>query len=161
MERVREDLARTGLQAELVVADALDWQTDIRFDAILLDAPCSAAGTIRRHPDLPFVKGAGDLPGLVALQAALIDRAAGLLKPGGRLVYCTCSLLPDEGEEQMAGALARHPDLVRDQKAVAGWPGGWDARGGGLRIRPDHWADRGGLDGFFVGAMRKAGGVAG
>ena len=156
LERLRDNLARTGLNAEIVVADAQDWQTDLRFDAILLDAPCSATGTIRRHPDLPFVKDAGDLPGLIALQSALIDRAAALLKPGGRLVYCTCSLLPNEGEDQMAAALARHPDLVRDQKAVAGWPGAWDAKGGGLRIRPDHWADKGGLDGFFIGAMRKA-----
>ncbi|WP_323040266.1 RsmB/NOP family class I SAM-dependent RNA methyltransferase [Gemmobacter sp.] len=157
MERVRENLARTGLSADLVVADALDWQTDQRFDAVLLDAPCSATGTIRRHPDLPFVKDAGDLAGLVALQSALIDRALALLKPGGRLVYCTCSLLPDEGEDQMAAALARHADLIRDQKAVTGWPGSWDAKGGGLRLRPDHWAERGGLDGFFIGAMRKAG----
>lgn len=157
LERLRDNLARTGLNAEIVVADAQNWQTDLRFDAILLDAPCSATGTIRRHPDLPFVKDSGDLPGLVALQSALIDRAAALLKPGGRLVYCTCSLLPDEGEDQMAAALARHPDLARDQKAVAGWPGAWDAKGGGLRIRPDHWADKGGLDGFFIGAMRKAG----
>ena len=104
---------------------------------------------------LTFVKGPEDLPGLVALQAALIDKAVGLLKPGGRLVYCTCSLLPAEGEDQFAAALSRHPGLVRDQKAVAGWPGAWDARGGGLRIRPDHWAEFGGIDGFFIGAFRK------
>ncbi|GGE20571.1 16S rRNA (cytosine967-C5)-methyltransferase [Gemmobacter megaterium] len=156
MERVRENLARTGLQAELVVADALEWQGATGFDAILLDAPCSATGTIRRHPELPFVKDPADLPGLVALQSALIDRAIALLRPGGRLVYCTCSLLPDEGENQMAAALDRHPQMARDQKAVAGWPGNWDAKGGGLRIRPDHWAERGGLDGFFIGAMRKS-----
>ncbi|MFN3644916.1 MAG: RsmB/NOP family class I SAM-dependent RNA methyltransferase [Gemmobacter sp.] len=155
MARVRENLARCGLAAACVVADALEWQPDAAFDAILLDAPCSATGTIRRHPDLPFVKGPGDLPGLIALQAALIDRAVGLLKPGGRLVYCTCSLLPAEGEDQFAAALARHPGLQRDQKAVAGWPGAWDARGGGLRLRPDHWADQGGIDGFFIGAFRK------
>ena len=155
MARVRENLARCRLAAECVVADALVWEPGEAFDAILLDAPCSATGTIRRHPDLPFVKGPGDLPGLVALQGALIDKAVGLLKPGGRLVYCTCSLLPAEGEDQFAAALDRHPGLVRDQKAVAGWPGAWDARGGGLRIRPDHWPDRGGIDGFFIGALRK------
>jgi 16S rRNA (cytosine967-C5)-methyltransferase len=155
MARVRENLARCGLDADCVVADALAWEPDEAFDAILLDAPCSATGTIRRHPDLPFVKGPEDVPGLVALQAALIDKAVGLLKPGGRLVYCTCSLLPAEGEDQFAAALARHPGLSRDQKAVAGWPGAWDARGGGLRIRPDHWADQGGIDGFFIGAFRK------
>jgi 16S rRNA (cytosine967-C5)-methyltransferase len=155
MARVRENLARCGLAAECLVVDALAWEPDEGFDAILLDAPCSATGTIRRHPDLPFVKGPEDLPGLVTLQAALIDKAMGLLKPGGRLVYCTCSLLPAEGEDQFAAALARHLGLARDQKAVAGWPGAWDARGGGLRIRPDHWADQGGIDGFFIGALRK------
>ena len=155
MARVRENLARCGLAADCVVADALAWEPGEAFDAILLDAPCSATGTIRRHPDLPFVKGPEDVPGLVALQAALIDKAVGLLKPGGRLVYCTCSLLPAEGEDQFAAALLRHVGLVRDQKAVAGWPGAWDARGGGLRIRPDHWADQGGIDGFFIGALRK------
>jgi 16S rRNA (cytosine967-C5)-methyltransferase len=155
MARVRENLARCGLAAECLVADALTWEPGEAFDAILLDAPCSATGTIRRHPDLPFVKGPEDMAALVTLQAALIDKAMGLLKPGGRLVYCTCSLLPAEGEDQFAAALSRHPGLARDQKAVAGWPGAWDARGGGLRIRPDHWADQGGVDGFFIGALRK------
>ena len=155
MARLRENLDRCGLQADCVVADVLTWEPGAAFDAILLDAPCSATGTLRRHPDLPFVKGQADLPGLVALQSALIDRAVAMLKPGGRLVYCTCSLLPSEGEDQFAAALARHPELSRDQQAVAGWPGAWDARGGGLRIRPDHWADKGGVDGFFIGAFRK------
>lgn len=155
MARVEANLARTGLTATLVIADALHWEPEGLFDAILLDAPCSATGTIRRHPDLPFVKGPEDMAALVTLQATLIDKAVGLLKPGGRLVYCTCSLLPAEGEDQFAAALARHPDLNRDQKAVAGWPGAWDARGGGLRIRPDHWAEFGGIDGFFIGALRK------
>ncbi len=158
MTRLRENLARTGLSADCVTADALTWQPEGQFDAILLDAPCSASGTIRRHPDLPFVKSANDIAPLVALQAAMLDRAVTLLRPGGRLVYCTCSLLPAEGEDQMAAALHRHPDLARDQAAVAGWPGGWDARGGGLRTRPDHWPELGGLDGFFIGAMRKAAG---
>lgn len=155
VERLRENLSRTGLPAEIVVADALEWSAPQAFDAILLDAPCSATGTIRRHPDLPFVKTAKDVESLLPLQAALIDRALDMLKPGGRLVFCTCSLLPEEGEEQMAAALSRHPGLERDQKAVAGWPGIWDAKGGGLRLRPDHWAEKGGLDGFFIGAMRK------
>lgn len=155
MARVRENLARCGLKAQSVVADARTWDDGRRFDAILLDAPCSATGTIRRHPDLVFVKDGKDLQPLIALQAALIDSAIQLLKPGGRLVFCTCSLLPAEGEDQFAHALARHPGMARDQKAVAGWPGAWDARGGGLRTRPDHWTDKGGIDGFFIGAMVK------
>lgn len=156
MERVRENLARTGLTAELVVGDALEFHAAPRFDAILLDAPCSATGTIRRHPDLPFVKSPDDIQGLARLQSAMIDKAVELLAPGGRLVFCTCSLLPAEGEDQMAAALTRHKDMSRDQKAVQGWPGNWDAKGGGLRLRPDHWPEDGGLDGFFIGAMRKA-----
>lgn len=96
MDRVRENLARCGLQAETVVADALDWDSAHPFDAVLLDAPCSATGTIRRHPDLPFVRDASGLKALFALQAALLDRALGLLGPGGRLVFATCSLLPEE-----------------------------------------------------------------
>ncbi|MGB8815033.1 MAG: transcription antitermination factor NusB [Paracoccaceae bacterium] len=156
LERLRENLARTGLKAKVVAADALVWQPDGLFDAILLDAPCSATGTIRRHPDLPFVKDGSDLPVLVALQAQLIDRALGWLKPGGRLVFCTCSLLPAEGEAQLVGALARHPGLVVDRPAMAGIEAGWVADAGGLRLRPDFWAERGGMDGFFMARVRIA-----
>src|SRR5690606_34152561 len=120
LARLRDNLARTGLSAEVVAADALDWQPGEAFDAILLDAPCSATGTIRRHPDLPFVKDGSDLPGLVALQARLIDRALGWLKPGGRLVFATCSLLPEEGEAQLSGALARHPGLAVERVDLPG-----------------------------------------
>ncbi|MGL4321178.1 MAG: RsmB/NOP family class I SAM-dependent RNA methyltransferase, partial [Paracoccaceae bacterium] len=120
MARVAENLARTGLVANLVVADALHWEPEGAFDSILLDAPCSATGTIRRHPDLTFVKDGSEVAGLVALQAALLDRALGWLKPGGRLVFCTCSLLPDEGEMQLTAALARHPGL-RVERPVLPW----------------------------------------
>lgn len=154
LARLRENLSRTGLAAEIVAADALHWDAE-PFDAILLDAPCSATGTIRRHPDLPFVKGSGEVKPLVALQAAMIDRAIALLRPGGRLVFCTCSLLPDEGEAQARAALDRHPSLIADPAACA-LPGLPDGALGpdGLRLRPDHWADLGGLDGFFVAAFR-------
>ena len=154
MARLRENLARTGLSAEAVVADALDWQPQRAFDAILLDAPCSATGTLRRHPDLPFAAAGRDLPGLAALQARLLDRALGWLAPGGRLVFCTCSLLPEEGEGQLAAALARHPGLAADPVDLPGADPAWAASGGGLRIRPDHWADRGGIDGFFMVRLR-------
>ncbi|MDF0601820.1 transcription antitermination factor NusB [Psychromarinibacter sp. C21-152] len=157
MARVTENLARTGLSADAVTADALDWEPPAPFDAILLDAPCSATGTIRRHPDLPHAKDGGDFPALFALQAALIDRAAAMLRPGGRLVFCTCSLLPDEGEVQVEEALARHPDLTLDADALR-LPGIEPAWIGaeGLRLRPDLWEDAGGLDGFFVAMLRKA-----
>lgn len=154
MARVEANLQRTGLKASLVVADALVWEPGERFDAILLDAPCSATGTIRRHPDLPFVKDGSEVAGLVALQAALIDRAIGWLKPDGRLVFATCSLLPEEGEAQMAAALARHPGLLAEPVDLAGVAPEWWSEGGGLRLRPDYWADRGGMDGFFMARLR-------
>ncbi|WP_431298033.1 RsmB/NOP family class I SAM-dependent RNA methyltransferase [Tabrizicola sp. BL-A-41-H6] len=154
MARVAENLARTGLTATLVVADALQWEPEAAFDAILLDAPCSATGTIRRHPDLPFVKDGSEVEGLVALQAALIDRALGWLKPGGRLVFSTCSLLPEEGEAQLAAALERHPGLAVERVDLAGVEPGWWTDAGGLRLRPDYWAERGGMDGFFMARLR-------
>lgn len=150
MGRVAENLARTGLKAELLVTDALAWAPDAPFDSILLDAPCSATGTVRRHPDLPFVKDGSELPGLVALQAALLDRALGWLKPGGRLVFCTCSLLPEEGEGQLAAALDRHPELSVEPFLPDGVPPEWQGAGGGLRLRPDYLKEIGGMDGFFM-----------
>ena len=150
LARLRENLGRTGLAAEVITADALHWQPEAAFDAILLDAPCSATGTIRRHPDLPFVKDGSELPELLALQAALLDRALGWLKPGGRLVYCTCSLLPEEGEGQLAAALARHPGLQVQPPQVPGIDPAWITPQGALRLRPDYWAEVGGMDGFFM-----------
>ena len=155
--RVAENLARTGLSAELVAADALTWTPDAPFDAILLDAPCSATGTIRRHPDLPYAKDGADFMALFALQSALIDRAVEMLRPGGRLVFCTCSLLPDEGEVQVEEALLRHPSLSLEPGALnlPGHDADW-RNDLGLRTRPDHWPKLGGLDGFFIAALRKA-----
>jgi 16S rRNA (cytosine967-C5)-methyltransferase len=140
-----------------VTGDALTYAGG-PFDAILLDAPCSATGTIRRHPDLPFIKATSDIKALVALQTAMVDHAVTLLAPGGRLVVCTCSLLPDEGEALAAGALARHPVLAADPDACArpGFDPAW-AVGGGLRLRPDYWSDLGGMDGFFIAAFRHGG----
>ena len=151
--RLQENLARTGLRAKIVTADALQWAPPAPYDAILLDAPCSATGTIRRHPDLPFLRLPSDIAGLVELQARLLDRALGWLKPGGRLVYCTCSLLQDEGEGQIAAALLRHPNLVMLRPEIAGIDPAWmGARG--LRLRPDYWAETGGMDGFFMACLQ-------
>jgi 16S rRNA (cytosine967-C5)-methyltransferase len=159
MARLQENLDRCRLAARKVVADALDWRPDAPFDAVLLDAPCSATGTIRRHPDLPFVRDAAGIKPLVALQAALFDRALSFVRPGGRLVYATCSLLPDEGEHQVRNALQRHPGLRLDGSAsqVAGIDPGWIGPDGCLRTRPDLLPDKGGLVGFFIAAFRAPG----
>lgn len=154
LKRVGENLERTKLKAELVAANALSWEPETPFDAVLLDAPCSATGTIRRHPDLPFAKNGRDLDQLFQLQSDLIDRAVSFLKPGGRLVYCTCSLLTEEGERQTKAALERL-DLEVIPSQVTGVPSEWYLPDGGIRTRPDLWPEYGGLDGFYMIAFRK------
>lgn len=154
LARLRDNLARTGLAARVVVGDALAFTED-GFDAVLLDAPCSASGTIRRHPDLPFVKDGSELAELTDLQSRLIDHALTLVKPGGRLVFCTCSLLPEEGEAQLHAALTRHPGLTVERRELAGVQPDWWTQDGALRLRPDYWADQGGMDGFFMVRLRK------
>ena len=154
LARLYENLARTGLSADIIATDALHWQPEGSFDAVLLDAPCSATGTLRRHPDLPFAKDGSDLADLVALQSALIDRAISFLKPGGRLVFCTCSLLAEEGEDQLAAALERHPGLKVEHPDLPGVEPEWITPEGGLRLRPDYWAEIGGMDGFFMARLR-------
>ena len=155
MARVTENLARTGLRAKTLVKDAR--YVTGQFDAVLLDAPCSATGTIRRHPDLPHAKDGSEFGGLIALQEELIDHAWSLLKPGGRMVFCTCSLLPDEGEVQIDEAVERHSDMVVDSAAldVPGVHPDWVTAEGGLRLRPDYWPDEGGMDGFYIALLRK------
>jgi 16S rRNA (cytosine967-C5)-methyltransferase len=156
LERVSENLTRTGLEADVVAGDALEFDTG-GWDAILLDAPCSATGTIRRHPDLPYAKDGSEFGALIDLQAEMIDHALTLLRPGGRLLFCTCSLLPDEGEVQADEALARHPGLEADPGAliIEGVDPSWITAEGGLRLRPDYWPDLGGMDGFYMVLLRK------
>ncbi|WP_170562188.1 RsmB/NOP family class I SAM-dependent RNA methyltransferase [Ruegeria atlantica] len=156
LERVRENLKRTGLTATVIAGDALEHQG--QYDAILLDAPCSATGTIRRHPDLPFAKDGSEFGALIELQAQMLAHAWNLLKPGGRLVYCTCSLLPDEGEVQVEEALDQFPDMAVDRAAlnIAGIEPEWTTEEGGLRLRPDYWPDRGGMDGFYIACLNKS-----
>ena len=156
VKRLSENLARVGLQAQVVVADAMEYDQD-GWDAILLDAPCSATGTIRRHPDLPWAKDGSEFGALIDQQADMIDHALSLLKPGGRLVFCTCSLLPDEGEVQIEEALARHSGIeVVQPHDIPGVDPAWISPEGGLRLRPDYWPDLGGMDGFYMALLRKA-----
>ncbi len=154
--RLRENLARVGLPAEVIVADALDWQPGDLFDRVVVDAPCSATGTIRRHPDLPYLRVAEDLPALRILQEMLLARAWGWTKPGGRVIYCTCSLLPVEGEERLAAFLGQVPEarVVPPDPGLGIEPAWIDARGG-LRLRPDYWPERGGMDGFYAVVLEK------
>ncbi|MGY3438607.1 MULTISPECIES: RsmB/NOP family class I SAM-dependent RNA methyltransferase [unclassified Marinovum] len=154
--RLQENLTRTGLVAEVVAADALAFAGG-PFDAIVLDAPCSATGTIRRHPDLPLARRGEEIGALIELQAALLDHALGLLKPGGRMIFCTCSLLPDEGECQIDEALARHDGLrvVTEAFDLPGVAPEWRSDEGGLRLRPDYWGDRGGMDGFYMACLTR------
>ena len=155
MQRVRENLARVHLPAKVVVVDARRFEGT--FDAILLDAPCSATGTIRRHPDLPHAKDGSEFGDLIELQSEMIDHAWSLLNPGGRLIFCTCSLLPDEGEVQVDEALERHADMRvdRDALAVPSVDPAWTTQEGGLRLRPDYWPELGGMDGFYIACLRK------
>ncbi len=157
VERLRDNLLRTGLHAEVVRADALNWSPEARFDAILLDAPCTATGTIRRHPELPFIRDLADIGNVVARQAALLDRAARWTRPGGALVYSVCSLIAAECEEQAAAFLSRHDGWVAEspERDLPGIPGDWFAGPGFLQLRPDYWPDEGGLDGFFVARFRR------
>jgi 16S rRNA (cytosine967-C5)-methyltransferase len=154
---VARNLERLGLKATLVAADALAWRPPrgAPADAILLDAPCTATGTIRRHPDVALTKSPDDLGKLARLQAALLDHAATLLRPGGRLVYCVCSLEPEEGEAQIAAVLARRPELARAPVAPAEIGGLSEAitAAGDLRTLPCHLAGQGGMDGFFAARL--------
>ena len=155
LDRLRDNLARTGLAAEIVEGDARVWTPQRPFDAILIDAPCSATGTLRRHPDLAY-RARPDLPALTDLQARLLDRARGWLAPGGVLVHAVCSLFRAEGEAQAEAFAARHPEMrVRacDDPALAPF---LDGRGS-MRTRPDHMAERGGMDGFFAAAFAAPG----
>ena len=156
--RLRENLARLSLAAETVAADATEWQAE-PFDAVLVDAPCSSTGTIRRHPDVPWLKREADIVTLAALQSRLLDRAVALTRPGGTIVYCTCSLEPEECEQQIEALLARAPQLRRAPIAAAELGGIADfvSPAGDLRTLPCHLPDPdprlAGLDGFYAARL--------
>ena len=156
LARVRDNLARTQLDATVVAADALKWTPKLAFDRVLLDAPCSATGIFRRHPDVLYVKAARDLAPVIALQAALLDRAVMWLKPGGTLLFSTCSLERAEGETQVAALLARTPGLALDRIDTTACPTGVvPAAEGWLRLLPGTLVEAGGIDGFFIARLQR------
>ena len=156
---VRENLARLKLPAETVAADAASWRPARPPDGVLLDAPCSATGTIRRHPDIPHAKRPDDATRLAGLQAKLLAAALSLPKPGGIVVYAVCSLQPEEGPAVVAAALAADPAVER-LPITAGEIGGLAEAitpDGDVRTLPCHLADQGGLDGFYIARLRRRG----
>jgi 16S rRNA (cytosine967-C5)-methyltransferase len=156
LKRLRENLARTKLDAEVICADALEFNASEAFDAVLLDAPCTSTGTLRRHPDVAWLRRPNDVRTLAALQARLVDAAARLLKPGGRLVYAVCSLEPEEGLGVVAGALQngwRRAPLDAEEFAGAA---PFITPDGDLRTLPSHWPEIGGLDGFYAARLMRA-----
>lgn len=166
--RLSENLERLGLAAEVVTADAEGWRPDAPVDAILLDAPCSATGTLRRHPDIAHLKGRSDVERLAALQRRLLAAALEMLKPGGLLVYATCSLQPEEGERAVADLLEGRLDAPLDGAGAcamlpidAAWLGGFgEAKtpSGALRTLPYMRGEAGGCDGFYAALLQKAAG---
>jgi len=152
LARLRENLDRTHLAAELIEADALTWAPDRKFDAVLLDAPCSATGTFRRHPEVLYRARPRIIAANAELQSKLLDRAVQWVKPGGTLVYSVCSLEPQEGEEIIAGFLRSHEEFRIDRPTglpvfVTAAAEGW------IRIVPGLLAEKGGLDGFFMARL--------
>lgn len=158
LRRVRQNLDRLGLDAAMVDADATEWRPDDGlFDAVLLDAPCSATGTIRRHPDVPRHRTPKDVEALVATQAALLRAACDMVKPGGLIVYCVCSLQHAEGPAQVATALdmGLPLELVPATAEDIGAPADLLTADGTLRTLPCHFADLGGMDGFYAARLRR------
>jgi 16S rRNA (cytosine967-C5)-methyltransferase len=149
--RLMENLSRLRLTADLVQADAATWTPAEKFDAVLLDAPCSATGTIRRHPDVAHLKRPADVANLAATQAKLLDAARRLLRPGGRLIYAVCSLQPEEGADQIRAANLKAEPFTPAELAMIPEARTQD---GFLRTHPGMWAARGGMDGFFAVRMR-------
>jgi 16S rRNA (cytosine967-C5)-methyltransferase len=154
MGTLKGNLARLGLSTETVLADAAHWRPEAKFPAILLDAPCSATGTIRRHPDLLHLRKPRDVQTLTKAQDALLDAALDMLAPGGRLVYAVCSLQPDEGAARIDAACARL-GLRRDPLHLPELPDAVTAQGD-VRTHPGLWPERGGMDGFFIARLVRA-----
>ena len=157
LERVADNLARSGLSASVLQADALGWAPETPADLVLLDAPCSATGIFRRHPDVLYRAGDRQIAEMAEQQALLLDRAAHWVKPGGLLIYATCSLERAEGEDQIAHFLTDHPEFSIAAPTAQDLPPGISANEQGcIRTLPGMLAEQGGIDGFFIARMRRA-----
>jgi len=155
-ERIRENLARTRLDAEIVQSDARDFED--KAPLVLIDAPCTATGTIRRHPDLPWIKGAADVTVSAAAAYEILESGAAMVEPGGTLVFAVCSLEREEGEEQIAAFLETHPEFARAPIAADELFGHseWITPDGDLRTLPCHLGDKGGMDGFYAARLKRS-----
>lgn len=159
---VEANLARLGLAADCVAADAASWQPPAPVDAVLLDAPCTATGTLRRHPDIAWLKGPRDITVTAAMQDRLLTAALALLAPGGTLIYAVCSLQPEEGPARIAALLASGAPVERWPVEPGELPGfdGLEPSAltadGDLRTLPCHWRELGGIDGFYAARLRRA-----
>ena len=154
---LESNLTRTGLKAETVVADAGNWRPPEKVDAVLLDAPCSATGTIRRHPDVPYLKSIEDVAKLSVQQLRLLSASVDMLKPGGLLVYCACSLQAEEGRERIAAILNTTAPLERvpiKAKELSGIEE-FITKDGDMRTLPNFFSKEGGMDGFFAARLRR------
>jgi 16S rRNA (cytosine967-C5)-methyltransferase len=158
MTRLGENLIRAGFHAETVASDAAKWHPTEPFDALLLDAPCSGTGTLRRHPDIAWLKDPEDVERLSLTQDRLLVHAVDLLKPGGVMVYAACSLQDEEGPRRIAALLAREPRLQRLPVKASELPGLAEAvtPTGDARTLPTMWPERGGIDGFFMARLRRS-----
>jgi len=161
LSRLQSNLERLTLSATLVQADLFEYRPEALFDAVLLDAPCSSTGTVRRHPDVPWTKSPADIDKLAALQAKMLRAAAKLVKPGGRLVFSNCSLDPLEGEALLARFLQETPQVASNPIKPGEIAGGDEflTRTGTLRTTPaDLWLGSpglSGLDGFFAARFER------
>jgi 16S rRNA (cytosine967-C5)-methyltransferase len=159
LAQLQENLARTGLPAEIVGADATQWRPADPVDAVLLDAPCTATGTIRRHPDIPRRRHEADITNATALQDRLLLAAVNMVRPGGTIIYAVCSLEPEEGTSRIDALLASGAPVTLDPMSRDDWPelDGLDPAAitpaGTLRTLPCHWSERGGMDGFFAARL--------
>ena len=158
LARLQENLARLRLRAEIVEADAFDWRPDAPVDVVLVDAPCTATGTIRRHPDIPHLRGPADMDRLTTLQGRLLASARTMVAPGGLLLYASCALQPEECERVIDAFLEKAPDFARVPLRPAELPSLPEAvtASGDLRTLPCHWPERGGLDGHYAARLRRA-----